>query len=289
MRRLLPWFLGVSLLAAPAFAQAEEVQAIAAAEEAWAMGETAKAGKLYEKALSEGGLPPSDTIASLVRAGAYRASKNDAKGALSAFRMAVIIDPNYEYPEQAGPKGKALFERARKEASSQAPLAIELKGPEKLKPDEPFEITAELPEQFALLFDALVLRVDDEAGAVLHTEEKASDASISFEIPGSVAKAGSAIEVRVSALGQQKNEWVRSVLRFTIEAPKKAEPVAAAPQAPPPAPAEKGFFQTPWPFVIGGGVVAVAAAVVVVAVVASSSPTAVNINAPTWQSSAGMR
>lgn len=290
MRRLLPCFLGVALLSStPAFAQSDDVQPIAAAEEAWAMGEIAKAGKLYEQALVDGGLPPSDTIAALVRAGAYRASKNNAQGALSAFRMAVIIDPTYEYPEQASAKGKALYERAKKEASSQVPLAIELTGPKKLKAEEPFEVTAALPEQYALLFEALAIRVDDGSGTALHTEEKPSDASVTFEIPGSAAQPGSSIEVRVSAIGQQKNEWVRSVLRFTIEAPKQVAPEPAPAPAPPPPPAEKGFFQTKWPFVIGGGVVAVAAAVVVVAVVASSSPTAVNINAPTWQSSAGLR
>jgi hypothetical protein len=281
--------LGAILLVAPAVVQAEEVQPIAAAEEAWAMGETAKAGKLYEAALREGGLPPSDTIAALVRSGAYKASKNDPKGALSAFRMAVIIDPTYEYPAQAGPKGKALYESAQKEASSQAPLAIELKAPEKLKPEEPFEVTAALPEQFAPLFDALSIRVEDGSGAVLHSEEKASEASVTFEVPGSVAKPATTLEVRVTAVGQQKNEWVRSVLRFTIDAPKKAAPIVAVEKAPPPARAEKGFFQTKWPFVIGGGVVAVAAAVVAVVVVTSSSPTAVSINAPTWQSSAGLR
>jgi hypothetical protein len=289
MRRLLPWFLGAILLSAPALAQADDVQPIAAAEEAWAMGEIAKAGTLYEKALVDGGLPPSDTIAALVRAGAYRASKNNTQGALSAFRMAVIIDPTYEYPEKAGAKGKALYERAQKEASTQVPLAIELTGPKKLKPEEPFEVTAALPEQYAPLFEALTIRVDDGSGTALHVEEKPSDASVTFEIPGSAAAPGSSIEVRVSAIGAQKNEWVRSVLRFAIDAPKPPPAALAPVQEPPPPAAEKGFFQTKWPFVIGGGVLAVAAAVVVVAVVASSSPTAVNINAPTWQSSAGLR
>jgi hypothetical protein len=260
---------------------ADETTPIAAAEEAWTVGDIGKAGKLYEKALAEGGLSASDTLAAFVRVGAWYAATGKRDAAIHAFRNAAIIDPSFAYPDEAGPKGKPLYESARKEAAGQA-LEITVEAPKKLEPAHSFEVQATVPEALAPLFDALAIHVEDKPGDVVHVEEKALETNqVKFEVPASAAVAGRKLEVRVSALGPQKNEWVRRTLRIPVAAPPAApEPVAALP--PKPVTTEQpGFFATKWPY-LAGGAAALVAVGVIVAVVAGGS-NVVTVNAPTWQ------
>lgn len=289
MRRVSSLLLALSTFVAALSAHADEPppNPIATAEEAWAVGEVAKAGKLYEQALGQGGLSPSDTLDAFVRVGAWRASTGNNQAALNAFRNAALIDPSFEYPDKAGPKGKPLYERARKEAEGQGKLIIEVQAPAKVKAGEGFHVDATVPEALVPLFESVAIHVEDRPGNVTHAAEKPAEAKLGFDVPAGAATAGRNLDVRISVLDAQKNEWARGSVKIAVGTPVAAAlapvPIVAPVTAPPEQ--KRGFLATKWPFLLGGAAVLVAG-VIVVGVVASSRSNVVTVNAPTWQTTA---
>lgn len=288
-RHAWPWLLGGALLVAPTLASADDTAPIAGAEEAWQVGDIDKAGKLYEQALKQGGLSPSDTLSAFVREGAWLAATGKRDAAIHAFRNAAIINPDFAYPEEAGPKGKPLYEKARKEAAGQGRLEVTVDAPKKLDPNHSFRVKASVPDALAPLFDALAIHVEDKPGHVVHVDEKALETStITFEVPPAAAVGGATLEVRVSAVGGQKNEWARTVVHIPVTKPlAPLAPVAAVPPSPDEKQNEPGFFATKWPYLAGGAAAAVVVGVIIA--VAAGGSNVVTVNAPTWQSSAASR
>lgn len=278
----------VASLASSASAQEDApLPPIAAATEAWEVGEIDKAGKLYEDALKQGGLTPSDTMAAFVRVGVWRASKGKTDAALNAFRNAAVIDPNFELPKEAPARSKAVYDRARKEAEGQPPLVVDVKAPEApLAPGEPFHVVGSLPEPMVPFFDALSVKVADKQGTVVHAEELPADSAVDFTIPGDVVKAGQSLTVEVSALDPQHNEWARAVA--TVKAKKPPPPVIDEPAAPPPPPETAPFWSTKWPFVVGGAAL-LTVGVIVVATVAAGGSDVATVGAPSWQALSNSR
>lgn len=60
------------------------------AAKAWDNADLTTAGQLYEKALNEGGLYPSDVLVAYSRLGTVQAAMNQQNAALSSFRVASI-------------------------------------------------------------------------------------------------------------------------------------------------------------------------------------------------------
>ena len=275
--------LAALLMLAPAggMAQEEEEAAIARATEAWVVGEISKAGELYEQALAEGGLSPSDTLTAYVRIGVWRAAVGKKEGALSAFRNASIIDPEFEYPGEAGPTAKPIYEQARTEAAGQGKLEVVVKLPTEVKSGQGFTVGAGMAETLLPLFETMTVHVEDRPGHVVHEAEQPIEANMRFDVPGGVAPTAASLTVRVAAVDPQKNEWARTTRTLKVVA-AAAPVVDEAPPKPKPVKRSKGFWSSPWPYVIGGAA-AVVASGVAVGVVFGTRSNVVSVNAPAWQ------
>jgi hypothetical protein len=268
-------------------AKGEETEAkspLALAAEAWDAANLPEAGKLYQKALDAGDLFPADVIMSYARMGTALAAQNKNNDALSAFRTAAILDPAFKLPPEAGAKAKKIYDQASKEAQARGgKLTLTAQIPESVEAKQGFKVTAVMPEEFAVLVDKVRIEVKDPmTKAVLHKESQPATAQVVFAVPGKAALSGISLMVRIDALDAHANRWVSQEVRVKVAADPNAEK-AAAPLIPEeddkPKPKKKGFFSTPWPYVIGGVVLAAGITVFV----ATRSPDQVNGGAPSWR------
>lgn len=261
---------------------------LAQAAAAWDNLDLTSAVPLYEKALDEGGLFPADVIVAYSRIGTVKAAMGKKDAALSAFRVAASLDPNFQLPAESGPKAKPLFEQARKEAQQRGgKLTVTSEVPEKVDAGDSFTVKGKLAEAFAPLVDKVGVEVKDTLGkGVAYQEAKGADAVVSFEIPAKVAIGGTTLLVRISALDPHGNRWAMQETRVKV-GPAAAPAVATGPTPEgsededdenKPKKSSKSFFATPWPYVIGGVIVAGA----VTAFILTRPSDHATVGAPAW-------
>jgi hypothetical protein len=287
--------LAFLLLAAPAWAEDAPLKPTAQADAAWINGDLDGAVPLYESALEAGGLAPAEVVTAYARIGTYRAAMGKSDAALSAFRLAAAIDPEFRLPDESGPKAEALYTRARKEAGELgAKLEIKAGMPDEVTAGRSFVVIAKLPEGFAPLVDRVGIEVHDKLAKINWKGEKAADPSVRFDVPGKVAVTGATLIVTVAALDRHGNRYAVSEQRVKVAGRPLAAIVPETPLARNEDPFadekdardaekdenKKGFWASPWPWAIGGAIVLGAA---VGTFAATRSPDQATVGAPQWR------
>lgn len=274
----LAWAQGPTKDAAEGGGQAST---LAQASAKWDEAMLTEAAPLYEKALKEGGLFPADVVVAYARIGTVQALLKQKEAALSSFRVAAVIDPEFQLPAESGKLAKEIYEKARKEAAKQGgKLEVATEAPERVDAAKPFSVTAKLPEAFAPVVDKLGIEVKDMAAKGNPWKaEQPSTSSVTFDVPGKQVRGGATLLVRVSALDQYGNRWATQEVKVKVrEAKTDTAPVETAP-TPPPEEKKKGFFSTPWPYAIGGALLVAG----VILFAATRPPSEVNVGAPAWR------
>ena len=256
------------------------------AQKAWEEAQLNEASDLYEAALKEGGLYPDDVLVAHARIGTVRAAMGQTNAALSAFRVAAVLNPAFELPSEAGPKAKALYKKARAEAEKQGgKLEITAEVPTQSPAGAAFTVTAHVPEAFVPFIVDVGISVSDPSVSSSTVkawgENQPAAEAVTFEVPGKVVMAGANLLVRVDALDGHGNRWASSQSRVRVESIKTAPSLGLGNSLEPPAPEKKnkGFWASPWPWVIGGAVVVGGTATYF-----ATRPTSdVTISAPTWR------
>jgi hypothetical protein len=273
-----------SVHAAEPKAAAESKSALADAADKWEQGMLTEAAPLYEKALADGGLFPPDVVIAYSRIGTVHAAMGKKEAALSAFRVAAVIDPAFQLPAESGPIAKKLYEQARKDSAKHGGrLEITLEAPERAEGGKGFTIVAKVPESFAPVVEKLGIEVRDSLSKTpAWKSDQPSMASVSFDVPGKVVQGGTTLVIRVSALDQHANRWAMHESRIKV---KESKTDAAAAVAEPPSGDEdenkskKGFWSSPWPYVIGGVIVVGAVSTYFLTRPAEQ----VSVGAPAWR------
>lgn len=280
VRALAGMFCAWMLAATPALATPK---AFGQADAAWHTGELEKSKELYEQALAEGGLEPNDVVTAHSRVGTVKAALNDTNGALSAFRVAAAIDPNFELPPESGPKAKKLFTQARKEAAAQGEkLAITLKVPDTIPARQGFTLETEIPPGFAVLVSEVVVSIEDPVTGKKWKRKKGAEPSLTFDFPKRVAVSGARLKVKAAAVDAQNNNWTVTEGKIRVEGLRDSEggmdePV---PDEPKPKPKEKeDFFSGPIPWIVGGALIV--GGIVLYAV--TRPPDEVTVGRPSWK------
>lgn len=256
------------------------------ADTAWHQGELEKAKDLYEQALAAGGLDPADVVIAHSRVGTVKAALNDTNGALSAFRVAAAIDPNFELPAESGPKAKKLFQQARKEAAQQGgeKLSVTLKAPDTVPANQGFTLETEIPPGFAVLVSEVVVSIEDPVSGKKWKRKKSSEPSLTFDFPKRVAISGARLKVKASAVDAQNNAWTITEGKIRVEGMRASEggmDDEPSPDQPtkPPEKDKDDFFSGPLPWIIGGALLV--GGIVVYAV--TRKPDDVSVGAPGWK------
>jgi hypothetical protein len=269
--------------AAPVFATPKP---FGQADTAWHQGELEKAKALYEQALSEGGLEPNDVVIAHSRIGTVKAALNDTNGALSAFRVAAAIDPNFDLPPESGPKAKKLFQKARAEAAQQGgeKLAITLKAPDTIPAKQGFTLDTEIPPGFAVLVAEVVVGIEDPVTGKKWRRKKPSEPSLTFDFPKRVAIPGARLKVKAMAVDAQNNAWTTTEGKIRVEGMRSgggsmgSEEEWPAEPTKPPEKEKSDFFSGPIPWIVGGAVLV--GGILLYAV--TRPPDEVSVGSPSW-------
>jgi hypothetical protein len=268
-------------------ARADEALALQAAK-AWDAAELNRASDLYEKALQEGGLYPSDVLVAYARIGTVQAAMGQTNAALSAFRVAAALDPAFELPSEAGPKARNLYKQARSDAMKQGgKLEVLVEVPSSSAPDTEFIVTAHVSEAFAPLIQDMGISVRDPSVGSMKawTTTKPAASAVSFEVPAKAVIAGANLLVRVDALDAHGNRWASTEKRVKVDqSAATASPMGGGMNSSRHGEdrhkesGQGGFWATPWPWIIGGAIVAGGVATYFL----TRSPNEVTIQAPQW-------
>ncbi|MBX3183350.1 MAG: hypothetical protein KF915_12045 [Polyangiaceae bacterium] len=285
------WFLCVSSLVAGVAVAAPK--SFGQGDAAWHRGELEEAQAFYVQALEEGGLEPEEVVIAHSRIGTVKAALKDNAGALSDFRVASVIDPNFELPADSGAAARKLYEQARREASEQGEkLTLNLEAPRDIPANEAFVIETEIPEGFAVFVTRVVVVIEDTLTGKRWRKRQDSSGKLTFKFPPKVAEPGARLKVRVSGVDDRDNAWVAESLTIRVKGSRGgaggAVPTGSSKNEDPFAndakkdqgKEEGGIFAGPVPW-IAGGVLLVATVATVFLVTRPASD--VSVGAPAWQ------
>lgn len=227
------------------------------ARSAWDRGSLDTAEPLYREALEKGGLAPDEVLEGYVRLGAIRASMGKKDQAVAAFRAASILDPKFAVPSEAGSKGAALANQARKDTAKIGALRLTVTAPKETPSGKPFKVTAQLDDAHARIVAKIGLVARDGTSGKETTVEVKAEPTVELEVPADITLPNAAITVRVDALDGHNNRLGSAEERVHVpdDHPKAtASAVVLGPSTNPSADTshKRGFWSSPWPYVIGG-------------------------------------
>ena len=277
----------IAALTAPAEEEefaADEPSPMENAEFAWSEGRLDEALGLYESILKTGGLEPFDVVVAYARIGTVKAALGDRTGALSAFRVAAVVNPEFELPGDSGRVASELYVQARDQAQSQGErLTLKLDLPEDgVSSGAPFSVAVEIPEGFAVFVDTISVKVRDTLGGKEWVQKESADSRVVLRFPAEAAVAGAKLKLEARAFDSDGNAWVLEEGRIEIEGVRDLglggwgtggdKPIVEDDSS-------GGFFSDNWPW-LAGGTAAVITGVVLFAVL---QPADVSVGAPRWQ------
>jgi hypothetical protein len=219
------------------------------ARQAWEDGAIDKAERGYRAALQGGGLDRAATLECWIHIGAARAVLGRKRGAIQAYRMALLIDENFAVPAEAGRKATSLADVTRREPNRVPMLRLSLSAPSEAPSGEPFAVNVLMDDAQAALIARLSLHVMDPTTHATYDYEEPSAQRVHFRVPARLTLPGASLHVEVAALDSNDNQ-----LAVTTEHVS----VLPTPMTATHAPKDElrgghgGFWSSPWPYVLGG-------------------------------------
>jgi hypothetical protein len=234
------------------------------ANSAWGRGEFDVAEALYHEALEQGGLNRNETLRAYVYMASARAVQGKREQALSAFRQAVLIDPSFILPPEAGKKAKVLGEQVRARDGRNGPFVMTAQIPTRASSGNPFAVGVTMDASRAALLTRVGLTVTSGmSGGAYQFEQEVpaptgeSTVKMKFDVPARMAMPGTEIRVKLAGLDPHDNELVTTEGHVAIAQGTGAAGIVAS--APTPNDrnntSEKkkgGFWSSPFPYIIGG-------------------------------------
>lgn len=232
------------------------------------------AESLYREAIEKGGLAPGEVLEGYTRIGAVRAMLGKKDQAVAAFKAAAILDASFAVPAEAGSKGPALAERAKRDTSRIGSLKVTIEAPKEAAAGKSFKVTATVDASHVQIIPKVGLVVKDgTSGKETIVEPKPTAESVDFDVPGDAAMPNASLLVRVDALDKNANRLGSAEARVKVPGDDKgggppqtsawsnsssssgeASSGSTTTQPSDSNPVRKGgsFWSSPWPYIIGG-------------------------------------
>jgi hypothetical protein len=268
---------GDALADTPKASEARGAPSLDLARKAWAEGEFAKAESMYREALSRGGFEPKETLECWVYLGVTRAVLGKRDLAVSAFRQAAFIDPHFQIPSEGGKKAVHLATEVRTQQVGFGQLLPKLEAPFEVPPGAAFTVRVTMDPAHTALVTRLGLVVKDGTTGKSFQFEHEPEESVKFTVPQSMAVPGSRLVVRVDALDASDNKLATTEARVGVKGAAAGAPIASASPSEKDGATKKGFWSSPWPWVVGGAVIVAAGATAIG--VAAMPPNQVDVGA----------
>lgn len=234
------------------------------ANASWARGEFDVAEALYHEALEQGGLNRNETLHSYVYMASARAVQGKREQAMSAFRQAVLIDPSFVLPSEAGKKAKVLGEQVRAREGRNGPFVMTALIPTRVSSGNAFAIGVQMDASRAALLTKVGLTVTSGmSGGAYEFEEDVptptgeNTVKMKFDVPARMAMPGTEVHVKLAGLDPHDNELVTTEGHVTVAQGTGSAGIIAVtptPDDPNNKPEKKkgGFWSSPIPYIIGG-------------------------------------
>ena len=233
------------------------------ANSAWGRGEFDVAEALYHEALEQGGLNRNETLRSYVYMASARAVQGKREQALSAFRQAVLIDPSFVLPPEAGKKARILGEQVRAREGRVGPFIMTASIPARASSGNAFAVGVSMEASRAALLTRVGLTVTSGmSGGAYQFEQEVpttgdSTVRMKFDVPARMAMPGTELRVKLAGLDPHDNELVTTEGHVAIAQGTGAAGLVAV--TPPfedrkdqPEKKKGGFWSSPFPYIIGG-------------------------------------
>jgi hypothetical protein len=259
--------------------------ALRQARSAWESRNLETAEPLYKEALEKGGLAPQEVLEGYIRLGSIRAALGKKESAINAFRAASILDEKFSVPSEAGSRGNALAEKAKRDTAKIGSIQLSLQVPKEAREGKPFKVTATLDRPHLPIVNKIALQAKDGTTGKEITLDAKPEESVEFEVGGDITLPGASILVHIDALDGHQNRLASAEERVRVpeskdggggaaakepsskDKDKDSSSVSASLSNKPPAADQGarrggGFWSSPWPYVIGGIALAGAGAAV---------------------------
>lgn len=258
------------ILTAPAHAdEARGTGPMSRANTAWGKGEFDVAEALYHEALEQGGLSRADTLHAYVYMACARVVQNKKEQAVSAFRQAVLIDPTFAVPSEAGKKAYQLGQQVKAREAHVGPFVMSLQVPSKVPSGTAFTVTVSMDASRAALLTRIGLTVTDGLGSSPYQfqEEVPQDGSdktvqMRLDVPAKVVLPNAELRVSIAGLDRHDNELVTTASHVSVGGGSTVGAggilVARGGDGPPPKDQKKsgGFWSSPVPYILAGAALA---------------------------------
>jgi hypothetical protein len=248
--------LFVCALAPPANADAVP-SSLSKGRDAWERGDVSAAESAYKTAIEKGELSPTEVVESYVRIGCARVLLGKRDQALNAFRAAAVLDPTFAVPDEAGQKATQLATQAKKDVSKFGGISLSLTAPEKVATGKSFFVSVDLDRAHVTIVKRLAVIAKEGTSGKEYKHDETSAEHVDFEVPADMTMPSASLTVRIDALDSYNNRIATQTARVKVPDDGKAPAVAAGAAATPDkghSTEKKGFWSTPWPYVIGGAV-----------------------------------
>jgi Domain of unknown function (DUF5916) len=189
-------------------------------------GDYAQAAKLFDNALTRGGLARVQTLTAYVNLGASLVALGNVKAAQRAFEQAALIDPSFAVPPRSGRQAIGLADQAKHKQEAIGQYHLEVGAPGDVKAGESFHVTVELDDSQVPLVALVRISAKEPGGKHYETVEP-SAAKIAVDIPGEVAVAGATIDARFELMDQHANR-LATVEKDVAVSGEAAKPIQVA-------------------------------------------------------------
>ncbi len=265
---------------APGQATKPGAAALERARAAWDKGDYDVAEPLYQEAIETGGLDPAEILDAYVRLGSACSVVGKKASALSAFKVAALIDPHFVLPPEAGKRAALIADRARRTETHIGALTLGANIPSDISPGESAQVDATLDAAHAVVASKIAVSARDPLSGRSYADAQDPATSVHFKLPASLTLPSATLLVRVDALDVHLNRLASVEGKSHVRAAEGAAvgavavapifPVGSAAKAKQPDDGKDhkaggGFWSTAWPYVIGGVALAAGGAAIYLA------------------------
>jgi len=231
---------------------------------AWMRGDFEAAKDLFAAAVERGNLQRSELLDAYISLGSAWTVLGQKDRALASYRNAAIIDEHFHVPDEAGKKAIQYAEIARKQAARIGQITLKVDHGA-FAPTTPADVLVKMDAGQSAFVAKVVLHA--ESGKETFDFEEPSASDLVFHLPGNLIQ-GETVTLSLRGLDTHGSELAKYNETATVAGATKRKGGAKGLAESPPASGDKtshgkGFWSSPWPYVIGGVVLVGAASTAV--------------------------
>ena len=175
---------------------------------------------------------------------------------LEELNVEVVIAGRMMLKREAGKKAAQMAEQAKKQQlSNLGRIELHPTFPKRVPAGKTFDVPAKMDPAFSAILSKVAISVTDQLSDKTYTSDQPAGAEMSFMVPAKLVTGEASLSVKLVGLDGRDNELVTAQSRVAVDGKALGGSGRGTGGASGPAPDKgppKKFWQTPWPYVLGG-------------------------------------